>query len=103
MILAHLLIALISATTMKAISERLDTFRNDIASTNWSDSYWYGLLDPKFEPADPAPDFVWLNLWANSADKEMAQNKYNNSDLPSTTGAAFTCNNVDFSGVAIRR
>jgi len=33
----------------------------------------------------------------------MAQNKYNNSDLPSTTGAAFTCNNVDFSGVAIRR
>ena len=26
----------------------------------------------------------------------MAQNKYNNSDLPSTTGAAFTCNNVDF-------
>ena len=81
----------------------LVTFKNDIASTNWSDSYWYGLLDPKFEPADPAPDFVWLNLWANSADKEMAQNKYNNSDLPSTTGAAFTCNNVDFSGVAIRR
>ncbi len=55
------------------------------------------------QPADPAPDFVWLNLWANSADKEMAQNKYNNSDLPTTTGAAFTCNNVDFSGVAIRR
>ena len=44
-----------------------------------------------------------LNLWANSADKEMAQNKYNNSDLPSTTLIAFTCNNVDFSGVAIRR
>ena len=81
----------------------LDTFRDDVAATNWSDSYWYGLLDPKFEPADPAPDFVWLDLWANSAEKEIAQNKYNNSDLPSTTGAAFTCNNVDFAGVAIRR
>ena len=81
----------------------LETFKNDIASTNWSDTYWYGLLEPKFEPADPAPDFVWLDLWANSAEKEIAQNKYNNSDLPSTTGAAFTCNNVDFAGVAIRR
>ena len=81
----------------------LDAFRDDIAATNWSDTYWYGLLDPKFEPADPAPDFVWLNLWANSAEKEIAQNNYNNSDLPSTTGAAFTCNNFDFSGVKIRR
>ena len=81
----------------------LDILKDDIAATNWSDSYWYGILDPKFEPADPKPDFVWLNLWANSSEKDTAQTKYFESDLPTTSGAAFTCNNVDFSGVAIRR
>ena len=81
----------------------LDVFKEDIAATNWSDTYWYGILDPKFEPADPKPDFVWLNLWANSTEKDIAQTKYFDSDLPTTSGAAFTCNNVDFSGVAIRR
>ena len=81
----------------------LDIFKNDIAATNWSDSYWYVLLEPQFEPADPKPDFVWLNLWANSADKEMAQTKYFESDLPTASGAAFDCNAVAFSGVAIRR
>ena len=74
-----------------------------ISATNWSDSYWYVLLEPQFEQTDPKPDFVWLNLWANSSDKEMAQTKYFESDLPSTSGAAFECNPVAFSGVAIRR
>ena len=81
------------------------TFNNksDISATNWNDSYWYVLLEPQFEQTDPKPDFVWLNLWANSSEKDMAQTKYFESDLPTTSGAAFTCNNVDFSGVAIRR
>ena len=81
----------------------LETFKSDISATNWSDSYWYVLLEPQFEQTDPKPDFVWLNLWANSSDKEMAQTKYFESDLPSTSGAAFECNPVAFSGVAIRR
>mgnify|MGYP000733376330 CR=1 FL=1 len=81
----------------------LETFKSDISATNWSDSYWYVLLEPQFEQTDPKPDFVWLNLWANSSDKEMAQTKYFESDLPSTSGAAFECNPVAFSGISIRR
>ena len=84
-------------------STSLENHINNIVSIDWSDSFWFGLLDPKFEPADPKPDFVWLNLWANIKEKNIAQAKYYESDLPSTSGTAFTCNNVDFSGVAIRR
>jgi len=80
----------------------LETFRNDIASTNWSDTYWYALLEPRFD-ANPKPDFVWLDLWANNADKEIAYTKYMESGIADSSGQAFECNNVDFSGVAIRR
>ena len=83
----------------------LETFRNDIASTNWSDTYWYVLLEPTFESnsGGSLPDFVWLDLWADTADKEKAFTMYMKSEIPSSSGAAFNCNNVDFSGVAIRR
>ena len=42
---------------------------------------WYATLEPKFEPADPKPDFVWVDIWrSNSLLKEkLSQNKYNNS------------------------
>ena len=40
---------------------------------------------------------------ANSLEKDIAQTKYFESDLPTTSGAAFTWNNVDFSGVARRK
>ena len=83
-------------------SESLIDFQNDIAATEWSDGYWYVLLNPTFEP-NPKPDFVWLDLWADNADKEIAFGKYNESDLPGKYEGAFTCDNFDFSGTAIRR
>ena len=52
---------------------------------------------------NPKPDFVWLDLWANNADKEIAYTKYMESGIADSSGQAFECNNVDFSGVAIRR
>ena len=48
----------------------LDSYKTALNNTDgFSDYWWYVTLEPTFEPADPKPDFVWLNLWANSSDK----------------------------------
>ena len=50
--------------------------------------WWYATLEPTFEPADPAPDFVWLNIWANS---ETADKKLHKTTLIIVVEDKFTC------------
>ena len=79
----------------------LDTFKNDIDSTSWSDTYWHASLEPTFNP-DPRPDFVWLDLWANDADKDMVLGKFMESEYANKYVEMFTCNTADFNGTVIR-
>ena len=79
----------------------LDTFKNEVDSTVWSDTYWHATLEPTFNP-DPKPDFVWLDLWANDADKDMALDKFMESEYANKYLEMFSCNTADFNGTVIR-
>ena len=42
----------------------LVAYQEDLnAIEGFSDYWWYVTLEPMFEPDDPKPDFVWLDLW----------------------------------------
>lgn len=82
-------------------SNSLKDFKNSVDSTVWSDTYWNVLLNPTFNP-EPKPDFVWLDLWVDQDDKDLALGKFMNSEYASVYAENFTCNTADFSGVVIR-
>ncbi len=79
----------------------MDTFKNEVDSTVWSDTYWHATLEPTFNP-DPMPEFVWLDLWANDADKDMALDKFMESEYAEKYLEMFSCNTADFNGTVIR-
>lgn len=81
--------------------ESFKTFRSNVGSTVWSDTYWNVLLNPTFE-LDPKPDFVWLDLWLDDQDKNMALGKFMVSENASDYVEMFTCNTNDFNGTVIR-
>ena len=64
--------------------------------------YWYTLLEPTFEPNDPAPDFVWLDLWSSAQEKAEGMAYFADSDLSTALDALGSCNRVGFSGLNIR-
>ena len=82
-------------------SSSLATFKTDMDSTSWSDTYWHVTLEATFNP-DPRPDFVWLDLWANNADKEVSLGKFMQSEYANRYIEMFTCNTADFNGTVIR-
>ena len=64
--------------------------------------YWYTLLEPTFEPNDPAPDFVWLDLWSTATEKAQGMAYFADSDLSTALDALGSCNRFGFSGLNIR-
>lgn len=64
--------------------------------------YWYTLLEPTFEPNDPAPDFIWLDLWSTTQEKAEGMAYFADSDLSTALDALGSCNRVGFSGLNIR-
>ena len=82
--------------------------REDLnAIEGFSDYWWYVTLEPMFEPDDPKPDFVWLDLWGSDDDKASDQALFTNTDLPAQVDEKFSCmpsiDGVSFNGNAIRR
>lgn len=87
----------------------LDSYRSDLAKIeNFSDYHWYVLLEPTFEPADPKPDFVWLDLWGSDEDKASDTAIWEATDLPVKAQAMVSCNQnqnlegISFKGTQIR-
>ena len=64
--------------------------------------YWYTLLEPTFKPNDPAPDFIWLDLWSTAQEKTEGMAYFTGSDLSTALDALGSCNRVGFSGLTIR-
>ena len=86
----------------------LTAYQKDLnAIEGFSDYWWYVTLEPMFEPDEPKPDFVWLDLWGSDEDKASDQVVFSNTDLPSQVDEKFSCmpsiDGVSFTGVAIRR
>tara|TARA_B100001175_G_scaffold99836_1_gene84553 strand:+ start:18712 stop:19461 length:750 start_codon:yes stop_codon:yes gene_type:complete len=73
----------------------------------FSDYWWYVTLEPLFEPEEPKPDFVWLDLWGSDADKISDQEIFSKTNLPDQVNKKFSClpdiNGVSFNATAIRR
>ena len=82
-------------------NESLESFKDAVDSNLWTDTYWNVLLNPTFNP-DPKPDFVWLDLWADDTDKEIALRKFMDSEYANMYLEMFTCNTADFNGTVIR-
>tara|TARA_B100001564_G_scaffold175902_1_gene148018 strand:+ start:134 stop:889 length:756 start_codon:yes stop_codon:yes gene_type:complete len=87
----------------------LESYRAELANINsFSDYHWYVLLEPTFEPAEPVPDFVWLDLWGSDEDKASDQAIWQTTDLPSKAQAMVSCNQnnnlegINFKGTVIR-
>ena len=72
----------------------------------FSDYWWYATLEPTFEPADPKPDFVWVDIWRSSEDETADRDNWSQTDLPSVVEDKFTClpdsSGAGFSGTVIR-
>ena len=50
----------------------LEAYQKALNNTEgFSDYWWYATLEPTFEPADPKPDFVWVDIWRSSADESL--------------------------------
>ena len=86
----------------------LVSYQNELNSIDgFSDYWWYVTLEPQFEPADPKPDFVWLDLWGSDADKASDQAKFSQTSLPAQVDEKFTClpdiGGTSFNGTVIRR
>lgn len=86
----------------------LIAYQKDLnAIEGFSDYWWYVTLEPMFEPDEPKPDFVWLDLWGSDEDKASDQAMFSNTDLPAQVDEKFSCMptiaGTSFNGNAIRR
>lgn len=89
-------------------NEDLMTYQKELnAIEGFSDYWWYVTLDPMFEPEDPKPDFVWLDLWGSDEDKASDQANFSETSLPAQVEEKFSClpdiGGTSFDGQAIRR
>jgi hypothetical protein len=85
----------------------LDSYKAALNNTDgFSDYWWYVTLEPSFEPADPKPDFVWLDIWASSEDEASDRENWSQTDLPNVVEDKFSClpdaNGAGFIGTVIR-
>ncbi len=85
----------------------LDSYKAALNNTDgFSDYWWYVTLEPTFEPADPKPDFVWLDIWASSEDEASDRENWSQTDLPKVVEDKFSClpdaNGAGFIGTVIR-
>ena len=85
----------------------LDSYKQALNNTEgFSDYWWYVTLEPTFEPADPKPDFVWLDIWRSSEDESSDRENWSQTNLPSVVEDKFNClpdaDGAGFSGKVIR-
>ena len=85
----------------------LDSYKAALNNTDgFSDHWWYVTLEPTFEPADPKPDFVWLDIWASSEDEASDRENWSQTDLPKVVEDKFSClpdaDGAGFIGTVIR-
>ncbi len=85
----------------------LETYKKALNNTEgFSDYWWYATLEPTFEPADPKPDFVWVDIWASNDDEASDRENWSKTNLPEVVQKKFSClpdaDGAGFIGTVIR-
>ena len=85
----------------------LDSYQAALNNVDgFSDYWWYATLEPTFEPANPKPDFVWVDIWASNEDEASDRENWSQTDLPAVVKEKFSClpnaSGAGFIGTVIR-